>query len=426
MSNNPNIGQKASGQFKVQVVRNGQVIEDRPWRKNLILNSGLNIIRSYMWADAFHYASAGTDGSANYEDSGAGTAASDAAGNVTFTTYSLAVSRTGAIILWDSGEIGRITGGSGASCTITPAPGGAGIPDGPFTLFRAERTTLVAPRVGPTYGYTRTYLANYPHTFTSVNGNAITMRRTYDFPVEGSPVIYQEVGVHPVWANGATCFSRMTIPGGISLGVGDQLRLVYQLVVTFGPINAVQTGTMNVTGWPVLPALTTNVKWAIWKVGLSGVNADGSTGYAVPADWCHTNEPAVLQPLGLDGSWTMWLSSTRAGYGTWTFPGTSPNHPNYYDSNYAGWPQFVNYDSSGLVYSVEKQMKVGTTSANYDTWGYVRAFGQGFGMTTYPFYQSQATQVGWTVEFDEDQTKTNIQNLALGMKFSWSRELAFN
>ena len=47
-------------------------------------------------------------------------------------------------------------------------------------------------------------------------------------------------------------------------------------------------------------------------------------------------------------------------------------------------------------------------------------------MTTYPFYQSQATQVGWTVEFDEDQTKTNIQNLALGMKFSWSRELAFN
>ena len=124
----------------------------------------------------------------------------------------------------------------------------------------------------------------------------------------------------------------------------------------------------------------------------------------------------------------MWVSNLRAGFGTWSFPGTPPNYPNpnHYDSDYPGWPKFVNYDSSGIVYTVEKQLKVGTTSANYDGWGYVRSFGQGYGLTSYPTYISSEKSVGWVVEFDEDQKKTNIQNLALGMKYSWSRELVMN
>jgi hypothetical protein len=87
-----------------------------------------------------------------------------------------------------------------------------------------------------------------------------------------------------------------------------------------------------------------------------------------------------------------------------------------------GWPQIINYVNSGLVYSHEKQLKIGTTLGNYDTWGYICAIGQGYydsGSSHYP----NNYFVGWTLEFDEDQKKTDIQNLALGMKFSWSREL---
>lgn len=395
-----------------------RIIEDRPWRKNLILNSGLNMIHTYLWADAMRWASAGTGTDANYEDSSTGTAVSDASGNVTFTGYTLAASREGAIILWDTGEQGRITGGSGSSCTITPAPGGAGIADGAFTLFRAERSVLVTPRVGGAYGFTGNCLASYPNTFSSISGNVITLRRTFEFPAEGSAVTYGEVGVHPINGNGATCFARMTIPGGIALTTGQQLRLIYQLVLTVGPTNAVQTGTMSITGWPVAPASTTNVKWALWGVGISSVLSTGATSTLGMSSQGMANEPSRCST-----DWPLWVSPNRAGYTGWSWPtATAHAHPGYSTSDVVGWPQIINYVNSGLVYSHEKQLKIGTTLGNYDTWGYICAIGQGYydsGSSHYP----NNYFVGWTLEFDEDQKKTDIQNLALGMKFSWSREL---
>ena len=425
MNKNVTIGQQARGMFKVQRVdaKTGQVIEDRPWRKNLILNSGLNMIHTRYWADAWRYASAGSGSDANYEDSGVGTAASDAAGNVTFTGYSLAASREGSIILWDTGEKGRVFAGSGGACIIKPAPGGGGIADGEFTLFRAERTTLVTPRVGFTYGFTGVCLASYPHTFTSVTTNTVLSRRTWDFPVEGSTVTYNEVGTHPVNANGTTCFSRMTIPGGITLDAGEQLRLVYQVTVTMNPVNAVQTGTMDIFGWPVAPALTTDVTWAIWELGLTGVDSSGNTNSATGVNWGVCNEPAALGAPGIDGGYSMWVTNQRQGFGTWSWPSTAPAHTGVLNSSYAGWPKTDNYVSDELVYSHDKQLKINATNGNYDTYGYITGFGQGFGMSTYPFYQAGQTMVGWYCEFDEDQKKTNIQNLLLGMKWSWSREL---
>lgn len=422
MINSANIVTSARGQFKVQVIdsKTGVVVKDTPWRKNLILNSGMNIIATYVWADAMRWASAGTGTDANYEDSGAGTAACDASGNVTFTSYTLSASREGAIILWDTGEQGRIVSGSGSSCVVTPAPGGTGIADGAFTLFRAERTTLVTPRVGA-YGYTGTCLANYPNTFSSLAGNILTLRRTFEFPAEGSSVTYGEVGVHPVNGNGATCFSRMTIPGTISLVTDQQLRLIYQLILTIAPVNAVQTGTMSVSGWPVSPATTTNVKWALWGVGMSSVLSTGATNPFGMDTQGLANEPSICS-----ATWPLWISPNRAGYASWSWPtATAHAHAGYSTSTITGWPKLVNYTSSGLVYSVEKQLKVGTTIGNYDTWGYIKAMGQGYydpGNSHYP----NSYMVGWTLEFDEDQKKTDIQNLALGMKFSWSRELSMD
>lgn len=429
---NAHVGQTAMGRYKVAICdgKTRQVKWEMPdFKPNLILNGGLEQVASYHWVQCMTYAYAGDDGTANYLDSGTDTASSDASGNVTsvgstidFTTDAA----NGDCILWDSGETGRITSRPTANtCTIVPAPAG-GISSGEFTVLYTSRTQLVSP-----VAQCSSYLSGNPHQLAQRISNTIINRNTYDFPVEVGSVTYREVGVSPIDAtppSAAAMFSRIVLDSPISLSAGEYLRLVYQLEITISPIVATAAAPA-ITGWPVSPATGTDGDYALYNVGLGVVNTAnatvGLTNIRTTFD-SYANEPASMlsDPNISPGSYRMWVSNVRNGFGTLSWPENATARSYVLATNVTG--QITDTDFTALTYSQVKSAKWAIGEANLDTYGYIRSMGFGYYSTAIGQEADPTESVGFLFEFDEDQTKTNIQTMLLSIKYSWSRTLTID
>ncbi|MHC4332508.1 MAG: hypothetical protein ACYSUV_02010 [Planctomycetota bacterium] len=430
-----NIGQVARGRYKLAVCdgKTGRVKWEMPdFKPNLILNNGLQQVASYHWVQCMTYAYAGTGTTSNYKDSGTDTASSDASGNVTSVGATIdftADAANGDCILWDSGETGRITSRPTANtCTITPAPGGAGISSGEFTVLYTTRTQLDTPA-----RKVATYLAGAPHQVSQRIGNIVILRNTYDFAVEaGGGVAVSEIGLGPISftppANG-NIFSRISVSPVINIADGEYLRLVYQLEITITP-TAVTAAAPSVTGWPVAPATVTDGDYGIFNVGLGTVNVGtasvGLTTIRSTFD-SYANEPSTNlgNPNISPGSYRMWVSGTRLGFGGYSWPQNGTARADYLlATNITG--QITDTDFTGLTYSQVKSAKWAIGEGNIDSYGGIAAVGFGYYSTAVGQESDPTVACGLVFEFDEDQTKTNLQTMLLSIKYSWSRTLTID
>lgn len=122
---------------------------------------------------------------------------------------------------------------------------------------------------------TNTYLTGAGNCGTTIAGRVVTLRRTFDFPAESGSVNYRELGFSNSGATAANLWSRVIISGGVvSLTAGQNLRVVYDLEVTFSP-SSQQTGAITISGWPVPPATTTNATWDLQEVPIASVSTAG-------------------------------------------------------------------------------------------------------------------------------------------------------
>ena len=104
--NDIKIGCGVKGMYKMQVLENGKVVEDRPWAENMILNQGLDYALSGSYdqvASLFRYHCVGTGTTA--------VAATD-------TGLASEAKRTGTLLLGD-GNVGRTTTGNTATFRYT-------------------------------------------------------------------------------------------------------------------------------------------------------------------------------------------------------------------------------------------------------------------------------------------------------------------
>lgn len=243
----------------------------RPWAKNLILDQGLNNLcnGTTEYSGFSNYCAVGVGSTATYTDSGATTATSSGT-TVTASGSFFTAGMVGQIIKFDTGEERYITAQSGTTCTInsslTIASGTA------FGIHAVNQTGLASESKR-----TNTYLTGSGNCGSSAVSNVVTYRRTYDFTTEIGNVNYSELG----WSHSATVAanlnSRTLISGGsVSILTGQSLRVIYDLVVTFGP--AVSTaGSFNITGWPVSPATNTNGSYILSFNVVAGAIPDIST-----------------------------------------------------------------------------------------------------------------------------------------------------
>jgi hypothetical protein len=293
-----NIGQTAKGRVRIQVVdsKTGRVKRDNGWQKNLILNTGLDMIAVRTWADCFTHCAVSTGTTATQVDSGT-TTAERAAAVVTLSggSFVFANGDVGNTIKWASGEVARITVFT-STTQVTVATSGT-IAAGLFTLYRTNQTGLA---VNETKTRTNTYLTgtgNCGTTYTAATGNMV-MRRTYDFTAEAGAVTYTEVGISYTGTIASNnLFSRILLSPSVTLDIDDQLRVIYELDITQTPC-APRSVAPTITGWgSTTPGNEMMENYGLYYVNTSGVTAsDPASG---------TSEPSFARQI--------WISDSTAG-----------------------------------------------------------------------------------------------------------------
>lgn len=294
------IGQALQGKARLSVIdaKTKKVIRQLPWQKNMITNYGMNLYPSGTynrgWTNGFNYACAGTGTTPTTDDSGltqatqVGTTVTLAGGSFTFTDTA---TDAGKVIKWDTTEeamIVSVTSPTQVEVNVTQA-----VPAAEFTVYRTNQNAMATD-----VKRTATYVSGAGNCGTTfVTPASVLLRRTYDFSAEAGPITYNEIGLsHSATVGSATLFSRILLAVPLSLLAGQQLRLQYELGISYTPATP-QARTAPITNWPVAPIAnqdgfegieTTGVFYFINTTGSFDAGGVGGVG-----------EPALTQYLVL-------------------------------------------------------------------------------------------------------------------------------
>jgi len=128
--------------------------------------------------------------------------------------------------------------------------------------------------------------------------NTYTLRLTFDHSVEIAPQNYAEHGLSPSASPGANLMTRALISGGtLSVGVGQQVRCVYDISVTVSP-GVATAASVGGTGWPVSPATTTDGDMVLagrdYLLGsLSTTGSYGGYGFLLGSEYTYNHHKAT-------------------------------------------------------------------------------------------------------------------------------------
>jgi hypothetical protein len=395
--------QSAQGFMKWAVVDSatGEVVRDSgpDWIPNLILNNGLNGIYSRYWADSFLYAIAGLGTTPTSVDSDT-TNASQSGTTVTADASFFGSGDVGNMIKWDSGEEARIT--AFTSATSVTVANSATVGSGPFVMYNTNQTQL-----SNEVKRTNTYLTGSPNCMSTDTGTQVQLRRTYDFSVETGTVNYTEIGFS--WTNtGAnTTFSRILLPAPVQVLSGQQLRIVYELRISYAPTTP-QSGSATINGWPISPATGTAGQYCIQMTGLALVSTTGATTVTNTG-----NEPSFISDSNSGLSCYMFLSTNSTAINS---AGSAPNR--------AGTNPALKVLAKAAYttnsYVVDKSGTYAVGEANSTGW---RSMGYGASSpnNTFPY---DTNRTNFVFLFDEAQTKPNTHTLTMTWRTTWSRTLS--
>ena len=250
-----NSGMGVAGRYKVQVVdSNGSVVEDRPWKNNLILDQGLNQVcdGTASLSSCFASCAVGTGTTTTYTDSGAVTV-TIAAGTATASAGIFTAGMVGQLLVTNDGTEQYITA-FGTTTSVSVSGSNSAVAQ-LFTVWAVNQVGLATE-----IKRTNTYLTGAGNCGTTSNtGTATrTLKRTFDFSAEVSPQNYTELGWSYTNSAGNNLFSRVLIAGGtVSVLASQQLRVIYELSILVTP-NTARAETAPITGWPVAPATDTD------------------------------------------------------------------------------------------------------------------------------------------------------------------------
>jgi hypothetical protein len=394
------IHQGAQGLYRVAVVDSatGDVVwEQKEWKKNLILNQGMDAIASLTWADVFAYCAAGSGVTPTSEDSGAtnasqsGTTVTAVGGSFTFVSGDV-----GNVIKWDSGETARITVfNSATSVTVTPSQS---VASGGFVNYHTNQTSLTTE-----LKRTNNYLTGVGNCDSSVSGSTLSMKRTFDFTAEVGTVNYTEVGLCWAASGSNTTFSRILFDAPVPVLATQQLRVIYVLSVTLSPTTPTAK-TAAVSGWPVSPSTNTD-GFECWQgLGMASVATTGaSTSTAAAGGTC--NDPSTS-----GSSAAIFISPDAQALATFnTTPVNRTTNSTLAVSSLASYTAFDYHRDKTGVFDVGSANRT-----DFRTMG----IGLSNGGLSNP-----ASATGFCFLFSQVQAKNNTQTLTLTFRYSWSRTL---
>jgi hypothetical protein len=245
--------QGIGNKFKAQIIERrpdhpdcGKVVFETPFASNLILENGMTAIATNVVTSLFTYCAIGSGTTPTEQTSG----------SITATTSGTTCTSNTAF--FNSGMVGQLIyfPGTSQSATITAYTNDQnvtlnatlGISSGlVFDIFAINQTGLADE-----IQRTNTYLTGSGNCGTTYSGGVYTHQRTYDFAIETGTVVYNEVGFSSASSAGANLNMRgifSTAP--ITLVAGQQLRVIYYVLVTVTPISP-RARVVPISGWPAL------------------------------------------------------------------------------------------------------------------------------------------------------------------------------
>jgi hypothetical protein len=390
------------GYYKLAIVDSAtdRVVWEQPdFKKNLILNGGMDMIATNYWGSLFNYAIAGTGTRPNsYDSAGAGTTASQSGtavtasgGTLDFTTSAAA----GDTIKWASGALATVQ--SVTDATHIVAVGSQTVASGNFVIWKTSQTGLQTE-----VKRSNSYLTGSGNCGTTLTGNQAQFKRTIDFPTEVGSVTYTEIGFSPVVTANTSVFSRILLATPIAISSGQRLRVVYQLNVTFTP-DTPSSKSAAIGGWPVAPSINTDGQEQIQALAVVTVNTNGVLDAVVGA---------ALEPAG-DANTGMWISPSSTALAA---VGASPPDRTVNASFVEPVTRAAYVNGS---YTLDKTAVFDVGSANRND---LRSMG--LGPSSFGVHPSQPAGNGFTFLFSQSQTKANTQTLSLTFRYIWGRTLA--
>lgn len=230
--------------FKAQVIEGVRVVRETEWANNLILDAGMDRVASMSMCQLFLSCCVGTGNTPTVDDSGVITA-SRAGTAVTASAPIFAGGDVGKLLRFSTGEKSKITVFTDNQHVTVADSGTVGATV--FKMYRVTQTGLAVETKRST-----TYLTGASNCFSTRVGGVFTNQRTYDFTAEVGSVNYAEVGFSDQAGAGANLNMRGLFSGGaVTILATQQIRVVYQFIVTLSPIVNRQK-TPTITGWPSL------------------------------------------------------------------------------------------------------------------------------------------------------------------------------
>jgi hypothetical protein len=246
----------------------GKVLKESPWRKNLIMDLGLNGL-----AQQSGYASYPAAFTTNCYIGSGTTPTSYASGAVTFTQASTTI--TASANFFTSGMVGGIfkygTGTGGAEYYITAYLS-------PTQVTVDTSATVAGGLVATVWMVNQTALTSYLYTNTSyettagscgrtLSGNVATMKRTFNFAQQATSYNVNEIGYSAI--------SKTALFGRIVLGATDVVppTSFYQVILsvsfTYSPSAPTAVGNVGTN-----IDTTGTVMMEAWDIGT--INSDGT------------------------------------------------------------------------------------------------------------------------------------------------------
>lgn len=224
----------------IEQVRDGKgiIVSESPWRKNLVLDQGLNAMAKSTAnslncnpAQAFTYCQVGSGTNPVKTSSGA----------ITFTQSGTTLTASGGF--FTAGMVGSLfkygTGTGGAEYYITAFTNTT-------TVTVDTSATVSTPTVGCVWGVNQTALQTFlyaSNTYQTATGDCFTdkttmpnlvMQRTFIFAAQASPYNVNEIG----WTSTSTtsrCLGRLVLPSTDVVGTSNYYVVVLNITFTYSP-----------------------------------------------------------------------------------------------------------------------------------------------------------------------------------------------
>jgi hypothetical protein len=230
--------------YRYAVIERGRTVRRYSRRKrNLILDTGLDMVATTLLCNLFNYAVVGTGTNPVKRDSGSITF-TKSGGVITASDAFFEAADQNRLIKFDSGAEYYITGfTSPTAVTVANTVTAEAASEG--TIWYVNRTGLQSESKR-----TSTYATDTGANGTTYLGGTYTHKRTFIFSAEVAPVVYREIGWSSSASAGANLFGMDILPGGgVGLNTGQQLKVEVSLLVTVSPVTPAAVPAPAITGW---------------------------------------------------------------------------------------------------------------------------------------------------------------------------------